>query len=141
MHGGYGGGYGGSMSMQRWRARLEARLHVLERLCILVGGGEGDGEALGAKAAGAAHAVEVRVGRVGHVVCPCRHRTRYVSSHDGGARRGAGLAAEQSPPPDGVGSIPAEVQLTTMLTRSMSMPRPQMSVETRMRCLKSYAAW
>eukprot|EP00962_Isochrysis_galbana_P027937 scaffold8791_cov98-Isochrysis_galbana.AAC.6 len=68
---------------------LEARLDILQDLGVLVGRCKGDGEPLGAKAPGAADAV----------------------------------------------------QLTTILTRSMSMPRPQMSVETRMRCLKSLKFW
>ena len=47
---------------------LETRLHVLEGLGILVVGNEGDGEALGAEAAGAADAVQVGVRHLGHVV-------------------------------------------------------------------------
>ena len=47
---------------------LEARLDVLEGLGVLVVGDEGDGEALGAEAAGAADAVQVGVAHLGHVV-------------------------------------------------------------------------
>mmetsp|Transcript_36516 Transcript_36516/g.72731 ORF Transcript_36516/g.72731 Transcript_36516/m.72731 type:complete len:361 (-) Transcript_36516:1523-2605(-) len=47
---------------------LETRLHLLEYLGVVVARGEGDGEALRAETARAADAVEVGVGRVGHVV-------------------------------------------------------------------------
>jgi len=50
------------------RAHFEAALHVLEDFAVVLRGRKSDGEALGAKAASAAHSVQVRVARVWHVV-------------------------------------------------------------------------
>eukprot|EP00959_Pyramimonas_sp_CCMP1952_P116839 2442227-Pyramimonas_sp.AAC.2 len=43
-------------------------LHSVEHLGVLGRGHEGDGQTLGAEATGAAHAVEICVGALGHVV-------------------------------------------------------------------------
>lgn len=47
---------------------LKARLHIVERVGVLVRRDKGNGQTLGAKTASAGNAVQVRVGRVGHVV-------------------------------------------------------------------------
>ena len=123
---------------------LETRLHVLEGLGILVVGNEGDGEALGAEAAGAADAVQVGVRHLGHVVVDDDVDTLDVDATTwAGEHGGHGCAGRIEVAVGGCEGGGVCVRARGRLARRLGGggSAPQMSVETRMRCLKSLKDW